>query len=263
MILFPPIKWENDNYHHLIGTDGILSSISHSYIIDWVKLVIQILIVSIIFFGIFYFRKGKKSKLKSKNSNIYISEKGKDQDISVNPQVSRNFKYGKIIIAIILILFIIFLVFRKKSFDQYSYSEIELNYDNSNLVFTELESDIRVRDKWMNGKPAGRLYVIFAMKNKGNKSIELNSEDFKVYLPSEKEYYNSNLNRSYDDREDNDLWESQENIIMPGKVAKFDLTYWLPYSNDQQFYKNIEWQISNKNSSNIIVKLKPTFDKYF
>lgn len=126
-----------------------------------------------------------------------------------------------------------------KKYKQSEYSDIKFEYKKADFEFTNLKSNIEVQERWLNGKPAGRLAILFSIKNKSNKAVELNQKDFPIYLPSNDALYYGDLDRSMDDIDKDNLTESQENIVMPGKEANFNLIYWLPYSNKNEYYNDI------------------------
>ena len=165
----------------------------------------------------------------------------------------------------LLLLFVFSLFFScgKKSFDENSVFEIKFNYQTAKVEFVTLTSNIAPMEKWLNGKPASRVSVMFCIRNASNKSIELKKGDFKIYLPSEKETYSGDLYRTMDDISNDDLSEAQEQIIMPNKNANFYMTYWLPYSTSEEYFKGIKWQINGESNSTIDVLLRPTFGVKF
>ena len=161
----------------------------------------------------------------------------------------------------LFLLVIIILIFGcgDKKYKQSKYSDIKFEYKKTELEFTNLKSNIEVQERWLNGKPAGRLAILFSIKNKSNKAVELNKSDFKVFLPSSDTYYPGDLSRTLDDIDKDNLTETQENIIMPGKEANFESIYWFPYSNKNEYYDDIKWNIQNGSDNIIVIFLEPKF----
>ena len=165
----------------------------------------------------------------------------------------------------LLLLFVFSLFFScgKKSFDENSVFEIKFNYQTAKVEFVTLTSNIAPMEKVLNGKPASRVTVMFSLRNASKKSIELRKNDFNIYLSSQKETYSGDLFRSLDDISNDDLSEVQEQIIMPDKNANFYMTYWLPYSTSEEYFKEIKWQINGESNSTIDILLRPTFGVKF
>ncbi len=162
-------------------------------------------------------------------------------------------------IAVIIFLCFILCGCGTKTFTEND--NITFDYKKGSLIITEFKSEIMPGKAWLNKSPAGRLTIVFTVKNDSEKDIRIDKEDFRAYFEKEEEYYLGELQRLVDDFDDSkmDLYDAQKYIVFPDKEAHFNYIYWLPYSETKSYYKNILWGQYEKEKLLFKVKLSPNY----
>jgi len=251
IIIYPPVKWElyktslfelDMDYNNLNSYTDIISAFSENETykesfktkngdkttltvtnpkINWVRYVLQIIIISIIFFGIFYFSNANKPK-DSINYGTDVFEKQKNLETTMNLKSSHKFKYKKIVFSIILILVLSFFVlmivnvieqnngssnFTKSTTNNQKSSTNSDNSQNQNSnvyyfddiirVYPNIESDLRNADeeqKVHNYRGAIKGFL------KVTKAIPIDKHNAIIYMTIGKCYdqlFESNIALSY------------------------------------------------------------------